>query len=63
MFTEYCDTVVSETVQVPMDPTGCHVDTQYVVLPVSTRGCLTDTQEEPPEPEPRWPAATEVEYG
>jgi hypothetical protein len=41
IFTEWCDTIVSETVAVGMTEDGCHVATEFVVLPVSTRGCIT----------------------
>lgn len=39
--TEHCDTVVSETVRVGRTEDGCHVDTAFVALEVSTLGCLT----------------------
>jgi hypothetical protein len=43
---QWCDTVVSETVTVGRTADGCHVDTELVMLPVSTLGCLTS--EAPP---------------
>lgn len=46
--TEWCDTIVSETVTVPMTEDGCHVETQFVTLLVSTKGCIAG--EEPPAP-------------
>ena len=47
---EYCGTVVDVTFEVAK--TGCHVDTRYVFLPVSTRGCLATPSDpaEPPDP-------------
>jgi hypothetical protein len=39
---KYCDTLVSETVYVERTPDGCHVATEYVLLEVSTLGCLMD---------------------
>lgn len=51
--TEYCDTVVSETVTVEPIPNSCHVQTEYVMLEVSTRGCLT--ADLPAQPPPQWP--------
>jgi hypothetical protein len=55
--TEHCETVVSKTVEVEPIPNSCHVQTEYVMLEVSTRGCLTglDQQEPPPPPRPEWP--------
>lgn len=54
--TEYCDTVVSQVVQVQPIPDSCHVETEYMILEVSTRGCLTAAGMEPaPPPPPRWP--------
>ena len=41
VFTEYCDSVVSETVHVGRTEDGCHVVTELVALEVSTLGCLT----------------------
>ena len=52
--TEYCDAVISETIEVEVTPGACHVTTEYLLLEVSTRGCLTTEQPEPPEPA-RWP--------
>lgn len=52
--TEHCDTVVSKTVDVQQIPDSCHVRTEYMMLEVSTRGCLTAEQEDPPPP-PQWP--------
>lgn len=52
--TEYCDALVSETIEVEVIPGACHVETEYMLLEVSTRGCLTTEQPEPPEPA-RWP--------
>ncbi|MCB9717215.1 MAG: hypothetical protein H6712_25420 [Myxococcales bacterium] len=37
--TEYCETVVSQSVKVGRTEDGCHVATEYVILPVSTQGC------------------------
>lgn len=48
--TEWCDTIVSETVDVGMTPDGCHVDTAFVMLHASTRGCVTNEAEPPTEP-------------
>lgn len=53
--TEYCDTVVSKTVEVEKIPYSCHVQTEYVMLEVSTRGCLTGQVQEDPPPPPQWP--------
>jgi hypothetical protein len=54
--TEYCETVVSETVDVQRIPDSCHVRTEYMVLEVNTRGCLTAAgMEADPPPPPRWP--------
>lgn len=51
VFTQWCDTVVSETVTVGRTADGCHVDTEFVMLPVSTRGCLTsETPDGPGDP-------------
>jgi hypothetical protein len=49
--TEYCDTVVDVAVDVPMTDDGCHVQTQYVILPVQELGCLATEPRDPPEPE------------
>lgn len=59
--TEHCDTVVSETAIVSMIPDSCHVQTEYMMLDVSTRGCLTGEQqhaEPPPPPQPPWDLTT-----
>jgi hypothetical protein len=46
--TEYCDVVVdSDPIFVPIDDEGCHVVTQYVLQPVSTRGCLAVEDDTP----------------
>jgi hypothetical protein len=46
--TEYCDVVVdSEEIVVPIDDAGCHVVTQFVLQPVSTRGCLSSPSGSP----------------
>lgn len=54
--TEHCEDVVSETVVVEPTADGCHADTQFMMLEVSTRGCLTsnDPPSPPPAPPP-WP--------
>jgi hypothetical protein len=59
--TEYCETVVGETVKVDRLPDGCHVQTQYMTLEVSTRGCLTSEDEAadpPPVPGGPWSLTT-----
>ncbi|MEX1365301.1 MAG: hypothetical protein AB1Z98_19390 [Nannocystaceae bacterium] len=50
--TEYCDTVVSKAVKIDRTEDGCHVQTQYMMLEVSTRGCLSDSLPDlhPPTP-------------
>ncbi|MEX1362982.1 MAG: hypothetical protein AB1Z98_07640 [Nannocystaceae bacterium] len=53
--TEYCDTVVSKTVTVEPLPSSCHVDTEYMILEVSTQGCLTDDLPAQPPPRPGAP--------
>jgi hypothetical protein len=54
--TEYCETVVSQKVEVEKIPDSCHVQTEYMMLEVSTRGCLTaEEQEADPPPPPQWP--------
>lgn len=53
--TEYCDTVVSEAVKVDMEPDSCHVATEYVMLEVSTKGCLSDELPDGPPPRPGAP--------
>lgn len=40
--TKHCGTLVSETVYVERTHDGCHVATEYVLLDVSTLGCLVD---------------------
>ncbi len=52
--TEYCDTTVEKTVVVERTPDGCHVETQFMLLEVSTRGCLTDRDEPGAPPPPPW---------
>lgn len=52
--TEYCDTVVSESVDVERTPDGCHVATEFLLLDVSTLGCLVD-QPPPDGPPPGSP--------
>lgn len=52
VFTSWCDTEVSQTVSVEATEDGCHVDTEFVVLPVSTRGCLETEPERPDTPHP-----------
>lgn len=52
IYTQWCDTVVRETAAVEMTEDGCHVDTEFVVLPVSTRGCETS---EPADIDPTQP--------
>lgn len=48
--TEWCDTIVSRDVTIDTTDDGCHVETEFVWLEPSTRGCLTHTL--PPEPPP-----------
>lgn len=58
--TEHCGDVVSETVVVEPTADGCHADTRFMMLEVSTRGCLTsnDPPPSPPPPSPPpWPTA------
>lgn len=50
--TEYCDTVVSDSVKVDMEPNSCHVATEYMILEVSTLGCLTDQLPDAKPPRP-----------
>ena len=52
--TDFCDTMVSETIEVEVVPGACHVDTEYMLLGVSPRGCLATEQPEPPGPV-QWP--------
>lgn len=47
--TEHCDTVVSKAVSVGMTEDDCHVETEYLMLDLSTLGCLTD-RPKPDEP-------------
>jgi hypothetical protein len=58
--TTWCDTVVSETVSVEMTDDGCHVKSEFVVLPVSTRGCVTS---EPAPEDPGDPPGPREAYG
>ena len=57
VFTEYCDTLVTQTVDVQPIPDTCHVRTEYMLLEVSTRGCMAADTQDPPEPppDPGWP--------
>ena len=50
--TEHCEDVVSKTVVVEPTEDGCHAQTQFMLLEVSTRGCLTGTVPHPPPPTP-----------
>jgi len=53
--TEHCDEVVSETVVVESTEDGCHAQTQFMMLEVDTRGCLTATNPPQPPPPPSTP--------
>jgi hypothetical protein len=50
--TEYCDAVVDTEVRVPLTEDGCHVQTQYVILPVAELGCLATEPADAPDPDP-----------
>lgn len=50
--TEHCEEVVSETVVVEPTSDGCHAQTQFMLLEVSTRECMTGTEPHPPPPTP-----------
>lgn len=52
VFTQWCDAIVSEQVTVGRTQDDCHVETEFVMLPVSTRGCLTGQTPEPDDPTP-----------
>ena len=47
--TTWCEREVSDKAFVELDPQGCHVQTEYMLLEVETNGCLTN---EPPLPIP-----------
>lgn len=49
--TEYCGAEQSKEIRVGKTADGCHVETEYVSMLLSTTGCLTG------EPEPRQPPA------
>ena len=51
--TEYCDKVVSKSVEVGRTEDGCHVETEFMLLEVDTTGCLTG--QTPPTPPPVGP--------
>lgn len=50
--TEYCDTVVSQVVEVDRSDDGCHVQTAFVLLEVNTTGCLAAATPAPDPPGP-----------
>ncbi len=52
--TEYCDTTVEQTVTIERTPDGCHVQTQFLALEVTTRGCLTAETVPVAPPPPPW---------
>lgn len=62
VFTEYCDTVVSQTVEVGRTADDCHVQTEFMLLEVSTAGCLTAPEPSGPPPPPPgpWTLTTEA---
>jgi len=51
--TEYCDVEVSDIVHVGVTEDGCHVQTEYLMLEVNTRGCMAGS-EPPPKPGTPW---------
>ena len=51
--TEWCDVEVSDIVHVGLTEDECHVKTEYLMLEVSTRGCMAGT-EPPPKPSTPW---------
>ncbi len=54
--TEYCDTMVSQSVKVHPTEDGCHAQTEFILLEVSTLGCLTDRiPSDDPRPPSDWP--------
>ncbi|MCA9708449.1 MAG: hypothetical protein KDK70_21545 [Myxococcales bacterium] len=55
--TEFCDTVVSQAIEVGRTADGCHVQTEYMLLEVSTTGCLTAEQPDVAPPPPPGPAS------
>jgi len=57
IFTEWCDTTASIDVTIGTTDDGCHVETEFVWLQPSSRGCLTDRLEPPDEPPPTGPDA------
>lgn len=54
--TQWCETEVSQTVEVGLTDDECHAKTEYVLLEVSTRGCLTAAEPDraPPGPGDPW---------
>lgn len=55
--TEYCGKEQSKEIRVDMTEDGCHVETEYVSMLLSSTGCLTGEPEPRRPPEP--PAGTE----
>lgn len=55
--TEYCDTVVDQSVLVRKADDACHVDTQFMILTVSTRGCVATPSAPPPPSDPEHAAS------
>lgn len=49
--TEYCDHMVSKTVEVGHTEDGCHVESEFVMLEVNTTGCETTPPPETTPPE------------
>jgi hypothetical protein len=41
VFTQWCDVLVEEVVTVATTDDGCHPHTEFVILPASSRGCVT----------------------
>lgn len=61
VFTEYCNTIVEDVVNVTKEPDGCHVQTQFMLLEVETLGCMENPSNEDPPAPPAGP--TDIIYG
>lgn len=52
--TEWCDVEVKRQIDVGMTEDGCHVQTEYMMLEVETRGCLAGVPQPIPDKDPPW---------
>ena len=59
----HCEDIVSETVVVEPTEDGCHAQTQFMLLEMSTRGCMTGSEPHPPPPPPPWPLSVTAASG